>query len=308
MTTRASRSAFATRVARSETRAYETMSRFTNVSTHATTTTYDRAIDRGDDDSRDHAFAFEALSHDAYASFVESNTTGSRVWDAARALRAYIVHDAVARERVIERAHARTIELGSGCGFLAFEIARVKTNEGEVRATETSARGAVAWLAANVQANALEAMRRGTTPGWKFARLSVREMDWVEFARAFEARREGGGGAREREAETADDERWDVVLGSDLVYDDAGTHALPVVIYALLKSRDAVCYYAHTKHRYDGLDETFFEQCARRGLDVEEMRQPGVRTPPPSPPPFESLFPDQRIAVYRITRAKVLAS
>jgi hypothetical protein len=97
---------------------------------------------------------------------------------------------------------------------------------------------------------------------------------------------------------------FDAILGADLVYEDAGVKMLPRVVAALLagnrKRRDAAFWYAHTKHRYDGMDLDFFEEIRACGLRIEEVREDGVPSPPPSPPPFESLFPEQRIAIYRI--------
>eukprot|EP00775_Hariotina_reticulata_P004246 gene4246-4496_t len=63
-----------------------------------------------------------------------------------------------------------------------------------------------------------------------------------------------------------------------------------------------VMYYAHTKHRFDALDVEFFEQLAAHDLDVMEVVEAGRELPPPSPPAFSSLFPDMRIAVFRISR------
>ncbi len=126
--------------------------------------------------------------------------------------------------------------------------------------------------------------------------------------------------------------RWDLVVGSDLVYNEAGTHMLPRVMRAMalaggrggsyrpntqvesggaaasaLDAPDldpgpaAVIYYAHTKHRYDVCDIHFLEQCAAAGLAVEEVFEAGVEAPPPSPPPLTELFPEMRCAVFRIT-------
>ena len=58
----------------------------------------------------------------------------------------------------------------------------------------------------------------------------------------------------------------------------------------------------HTKHRYDCLDFDFFAEIAKCGLLLEEVRAKGVPTPSPSPPPFEHLFNEFRIAVYKITK------
>lgn len=63
----------------------------------------------------------------------------------------------------------------------------------------------------------------------------------------------------------------------------------------------APIYYVHTKHRYDICDVKFLEQCAAAGLRVEEVFEPGAPRPPPSPPPLTELFPDMRVAVFRIT-------
>ena len=38
-----------------------------------------------------------------------------------------------------------------------------------------------------------------------------------------------------------------------------------------------------------------------------EVREAGVETPPPSPPPMLNLFPEQRVAVYRIAKESAAA-
>jgi hypothetical protein len=53
-------------------------------------------------------------------------------------------------------------------------------------------------------------------------------------------------------------------------------------------------------HRFDILDITLVEQLELRGMSCTEIREAGVPTPPPSPPPLTELFPDMRIAVFRI--------
>lgn len=63
-----------------------------------------------------------------------------------------------------------------------------------------------------------------------------------------------------------------------------------------------VFYYAHTKHRFDAFDVDLFDEMASLGLDVEEVIEAGEELPPPSPPPFSSLYPEMRIAMFRITR------
>jgi hypothetical protein len=53
--------------------------------------------------------------------------------------------------------------------------------------------------------------------------------------------------------------------------------------------------------RFDAMDVDFLEQVEALGLKAEEVWEPGVVPPPPSPPPFSELYPEQRIAVYKIS-------
>lgn len=56
--------------------------------------------------------------------------------------------------------------------------------------------------------------------------------------------------------------------------------------------------------RFDHLDLEFLQECEDNGLDVQEVREPWVDAPPPSPPPLTLLFPDLRIQVLRITQKR----
>ncbi|PRW57925.1 Nicotinamide N-methyltransferase-like [Chlorella sorokiniana] len=97
---------------------------------------------------------------------------------------------------------------------------------------------------------------------------------------------------------------WDFIIGSDLIYNEIGSRCLPRVLAALARPQTQVLY-CHTKHRFDLLDMEFLEQLEACGLCCEEVWEPGVPPPPQSPPlrfPPTDLFPEQRIAVYRITQ------
>ncbi|GLC46774.1 hypothetical protein PLESTB_001660700 [Pleodorina starrii] len=98
-------------------------------------------------------------------------------------------------------------------------------------------------------------------------------------------------------------QQWDLVLGSDLVYNDVGADCLPRVMRALAGSGSGRILYCHTKHRFDTHDMQFFSQLAACGLECREVHEPSVPSPPPSPPPLTELFPDMRIAVYDIRLA-----
>lgn len=77
---------------------------------------------------------------------------------------------------------------------------------------------------------------------------------------------------------------------------------LPQVIRAHMHSHTKV-FYAHTKRRFEHYDVDFFENLRAQGLLVEEVREAGVESPPPSPPPFTDLFGDMRIAIYEMAVA-----
>lgn len=235
-----------------------------------------------------------------YAECTSFNTTGQLVWPAARRLVEYLERSG-ALEGVEE-----ALELGSGNGWLGCVLARAcAVPRGSLRTltlTEMEAGGALRWLRTRVEANTVDDGNANAEPselrernddgnadaGTAEFELRCKALDWNDVESAL----------------TTDDLRYDVVLGADLVYEDAGVHMLPRVIKKLLDANPkAVCYYSHTKHRYDGMDMDFFEAIERAGLTREEVREPEVPSPPPSPPPFESLFPEQRVAVYRIALA-----
>lgn len=97
--------------------------------------------------------------------------------------------------------------------------------------------------------------------------------------------------------------QWDLVIGSDLVYNDVGCALLPRVLRRFAGPRTTILY-AHTRHRFDNYDQMFFEGVAAVGLQCSEVREEGCETPPPSPPPLTELFPEMRIAVYRMMLAQ----
>lgn len=99
-------------------------------------------------------------------------------------------------------------------------------------------------------------------------------------------------------------ESWDFIVGSDLVYTEAGCELLTRTLAALVSDRTQVLY-AHTKRRFEMLDQDFFAALSAAGLQWEEVREPWqVVSPPQSPPAFSSLFPDMRIAVLSISRRR----
>jgi len=93
--------------------------------------------------------------------------------------------------------------------------------------------------------------------------------------------------------------QWDLILGSDLIYSSEGCALLPRVLAALASPATTILY-AHTLRRFEHLDADLMDGLRMAGLSCEEVREPWAPSPPPSPDAFSSLFPDMRLAVYRL--------
>ena len=107
-------------------------------------------------------------------------------------------------------------------------------------------------------------------------------------------------------------EAWELVVGSDLVYNEAGKAMLPRLLGRLLCSRGGArgvsMYYAHTLNRYEFYDRDFFAALEAQGLSyVQAWPQPeGDGGGLGAEGAFSGeLFPEQRIVVLRISRAPV---
>ena len=264
--------------------------------------------------------------------------------------------EAVADDIGLSRPGVQIAELGAGTGWLSVALAKNLPNAERVVATEMRAGGALRWLRRNVRANE----RAGH--GESLRRLTTEECDWSTYLGGEPTRSMYGDGdgddapspattsttsprvekKTETETETTetdddvesasvlDSTAWDFVVGSDLVYDDAGVVMLPRVFRRLLDNaanaraasagslvprspgpgekknasevRKPTAYYAHTKYRYELRDIEFFAEMSRCGLVMTEVREPNAPTPPSSPEPLSELFPEKRIAVFRVER------
>lgn len=239
-------------------------------------------------------------------------TTGGHTWAAAYRLADYL--EAAAPELGLQSPGLRLLELGAGCGWLGATVARNLPFAGLVCLTEQQGGGGCDWLAHNVARNAAR--------GLPLAAVRVTPCDWTAYGGAAGgaapppstpappaayARPPAGPPASEGAAAAPLDlaaVEWDFIIGSDLIYNSVGSQCLPAVLAALAGASTRV-FYCHTKHRYDLLDWEFFEALEASGLACEEVVEPGAALPPPSPPasfPPASLFPEQRIAVYSISK------
>ena len=270
-------------------------------------------------------------------------TTGGRVWEAAEALAGFLARccrladaeaEAEAEEgpaasgcacaavgRRLRRRGVRVLELGAGCGWLGLCLARALPEAGLVVLTE-QAGPALRHTQRNVAANrdgrvATAELDWGVAlahPG-RPVRVAPRRLRWKDGGkeRAAEEGPGAGGSSYEFVPDGGEVSEFDVVLGSDLVYNEEGMRALPRLLATLLAASPAcLCLYAHTKRRFETLDVDFYNELADAGLRVTELEAPGAPPRPASPPPLlerleagdlDATFPPKRVAVLHIERA-----
>ena len=92
---------------------------------------------------------------------------------------------------------------------------------------------------------------------------------------------------------------FNLVIGSDLVYDHAGAAALVRVLFVAASTSRRVLY-AHTINRFEDLDLEFFSALERAGLRAERVWAAPDRPPTPEEP-FAELFPQQWVGIYEIS-------
>lgn len=236
----------------------------------------------------------------AFMDTATEQTTGGHVWQAAHTLLDFL---RAAPCRL--PTQATVLELGSGTGFLGMNVAR-EFAVSKLVLTEMEQGEALAWLDRNVQ--------RNRDAGVPLGVLETAALDWSW----------ADSDATDAVARSARifSERWDVVLGSDLVYNEVGLKMLPIVLARLL-ARGAVAYYAHTLNRFEFLDRDFFEALSAAGLSCtkvwpeEESDEHGSGAAPASANASDDdaeeadcafsgeLFPEQRIVIFRVVAAGV---
>lgn len=212
-------------------------------------------------------------TEDNFAAMGTKQTTGGHVWDAALLLRRHLEE---------EPPSGAVLELGSGTGWLGMALACDFTSRlDRVILTEMIDGGAFRWLEHNVQ--------RNREAGLPLSACELVPLDWSWLtAPGADAAADQGAAALEQLGT-----RWDYILGSDLVYNDAGAAAVPAVIAALLRRSDVVraaadadrpptrVLYAHTLGRFEMLDLDFFDALRAEGLVWRVARDESADAGPP---------------------------
>eukprot|EP00392_Amoebophrya_sp_AT5.2_P011027 g11102.t1 len=240
----------------------------------------------------------------------------------------------------------RVLELGSGTGWLALNVANqlrefsraVQRVPGcvpprfSITATEQPGE-AFAWLQHNVER--YPHLMFGEAQLWEdeemhqdrhgqdhaeipAVTLTAKPLDWAEC--------EGGCGLDRVEVVA-----YDLLLGSDLIYNADGAKLLPKLVAEKLRlslksastsgsgivacvkststttsSTTPVFLYAHTLHRYDDLDQLFLQECARNGLEARDVTAcdnyfADAGTDLLLEEEFEAeIFPEKRLVMLRI--------
>jgi len=233
---------------------------------------------------------------------VKLSTTGGHVWDASYRLFDFLNY--FFEDEDFTNKKVNILELGAGCGWLGLNLAKNLRNVSQVCLTEQVNGGAMEHLVLNCET----AYER-----YSHMRDSVHVCgcDWTHYAD------DASPVLKNPVVESTSDEnsqlefcewkgemlskdsKWDFVIGADLVYNDIGVHLLPCVIRSHLREGSKMVY-AHTRGRFEHYDIDFFENLTAQGLRFREMREPGVPSPPPSPPPLTEVWRDMRIAIYEI--------
>jgi predicted nicotinamide N-methyase len=223
----------------------------------------------------------QVASADEYTDVCSKQTTGGKVWDAAVELLNFIES-----QPSLMHSGSSVLELGAGTGWLGMTLAS-RVDIGRMCMTELVEGGALEWLNYNVDLN--------RDAGLALDTVCTAPLDWTWMdsqasapAECFELLRT----------------QWDFVIGSDLVYNDAGMQMLPRVLNTLAQPETRILY-SHTFNRFELLDRDFLEALTREGL---QCRQAWPKLPEPTAATFElgefsgELFPEQHIVVLEIQR------
>lgn len=275
---------------------------------------------------------------EAYIETATKQTTGGHVWEAARTLLAYLHATPGALQAIGDgdgdgdnggdgdgesssvdaQPGLRVLELGAGTGYLSMHVARDFGDKvSTLVATEMVEGGALRWLEQNVE--------RNRSAGHALPALRTAPLDWNWVVEQCDEDGADGGGralvvptVEGDDAQRSDGARalcssFDLLLGSDLVYNDSGVYMLPRVLRALLRRGPpgAHALYAHTLNRFEFADHDFFKELKRAGLactalwpEGEPQRDDEADGEDDDEGFSGELFPEQRVVIYRICLAR----
>jgi predicted nicotinamide N-methyase len=180
-------------------------------------------------------------------------------------------------------AGLKVIELGAGCGWLGLTVAK-NIPTASVCLTEMEEGGALEHLEYNVDLNSVENVRTAACDwslwqcGDETARIgTAQEREGETGERSVGDEETGNAQSQGREGtrnavdfDMVSRTRWDLVIGSDLIYNDIGVKWLPRVLNDLIGA-EGVAYYCHTKNRLPMADVDFLAELADLRLECKEV-------------------------------------
>lgn len=189
-------------------------------------------------------------------------STGGKVWEAS--LRSFDILSSILCDKSTDQ-DLHVLELGSGCGWLGLRLAQTHTNAHLVM-SEQKEFGALEWLQHNMSLN---------------PSISVRavELNWESIPGEIVS------------------QKWDMIIGCELVYSYKGAELLVGVIDQLLNTPDSVCYYCHTLNRFESVDAHFLRELRKRDFQIEVVHGDLIE-----PGEYTELFPEKRLIVFRFRR------
>lgn len=220
-------------------------------------------------------------------------TTGHKVWPAAFALAEFLL----ASQRgfssfLASKPSMRVLELGAGTGWLGLTLALNVPNIHELMLTERDE--GIRFLSSNVLA--FQSSTRHSCQ-----HISTRALDWTHGC----------------EGEIVGTQ-WDLVIGSDLLYEEEGVRALVRCWKELLEADtcgNISILYCHTFGRFETIDELLDEELSTQALiakDIprkdDEYEDEDCRYKEDAPPAYSELFPEMRQSVLSISLSKTSSS
>ncbi|CAE8592908.1 unnamed protein product, partial [Polarella glacialis] len=234
-------------------------------------------------------------------------TTGGRTWDAARKLCNFLEQEWPTICSSYDcAASAHILELGAGTGWLGMTVASNLVPDGEpgsVCLTEQSGGGAMDWLEQNLAEN--------RAAGLALSAVGLQELDWTLWEDCPDNPSSPSPG-RSLPCTPGGTSSWNLLLGSDLVYNEAGVRLLPKVLKDFAaRCPDLLILYAHTLHRFDMFDLDFCESLLREGLEYRAVAAENAATVEAAGRDadpladehagfMEEMFPDQRVVIFQI--------
>ncbi|CAJ1371086.1 unnamed protein product, partial [Effrenium voratum] len=220
---------------------------------------------------------------DVVAGHQAMDTTGGSTWDAAHRLCDFL--EAQWGQLMADEA-PRAVELGAGTGWLGMTLARNVATAGCVCLTEQASGGAMEWLEQNLSAN--------VAAGLPLEPVQLQELDWSRWA-----------AGEPVQLPQPPEGSWDLLIGSDLIYSQAGVQLLPRVLRSFAEAfPQLTMLYCHTLHRFDDFDLEFCREIRQQGLQYRVVAAEGAARPAEAGSdldPLEELFPEKRVVVFQIS-------